>query len=132
MANQQLRRERVGMIEIDLVTLVGGEAFEVAVVRVVRDPLDATAADAVVDRACDRRFSGPGSSGNPDRYGRLHPVMPTALPTPPRSRSPMGHRRRTCCTWRRSLFRPPIRTDRSASRTADRSETPVRTSPRKE
>jgi len=55
--HQQLGLERVGMIEVDVVALLGGQAVEVAVVGVVGDPLDAVAADAVVDRARDRRFS---------------------------------------------------------------------------
>jgi len=57
MPHQQLGLERVGVIEVDALALVGRQSVEVAVVRVVRDPLDAVFADAVVDRARDRRLS---------------------------------------------------------------------------
>jgi hypothetical protein len=44
------------MVEVDVMLLFRAEALEVAVVGVVGDPLDAVFADAVVDRARDRRL----------------------------------------------------------------------------
>jgi len=66
MARKELGLERVGMVEVDAVALLGREAVEVAVVRVVGDPLDAVAADAVVDRARDGGLSRSGSTRDAD------------------------------------------------------------------
>ena len=49
MPDQQLGFQRIGMVEVDLVALCGGEAIEVAVIGIVGDPLDVSAADAIVD-----------------------------------------------------------------------------------
>jgi hypothetical protein len=56
MPDQELGLQRIRMVEVDLVPLFGRQRVEVAVVGVVRDPLDALFADAVVDRAGDRRL----------------------------------------------------------------------------
>src|SRR3954465_10268192 len=72
MPDQQFGFERVGMIEVDLAALLGRVAVEVAVVRVVRDPLDAILADAVVDGARHGRLARTGAAGNSDDDGRLH------------------------------------------------------------
>jgi hypothetical protein len=71
MAHEQLGLERVGMIEVDVVALLDRERVEVAVVRIVRDPLDAVLADMIVDRARDRGLARAGAAGDADDDGRL-------------------------------------------------------------
>src|SRR3954471_14122381 len=107
------------MVEVDLMALFGREAVEVAVVGIVGDPLDAVAADLVVDRLRDRGFSRAGAAGDANDDGCLH-LSVTAPRALPRSRSPRRRRRRTCCTPPGPAFRCDTRTDTSASRTADR------------
>src|SRR3954452_5677972 len=72
MPDQQFRFERVGMIEVDLSALLRRVAIEVAVVRIVRDPLDAVFADAVVDGARDGRFARSGAAGDADDDRSFH------------------------------------------------------------
>src|SRR6266851_4970956 len=75
MPHEQLRLQRVRVIEVDLMPLLGRVAVEVAVVRVVRDPLDPVFPDAVVDGPRHRSLSRSGSAGDADDDGSLHGPM---------------------------------------------------------
>ena len=79
--NEELGLERIGMIEVDLLSLFGRERVEVAIVRIVRDPFDAIFSDAIVDRLRDCRFARAGAAGDADD-DRLQLTPP--LGTPPR------------------------------------------------
>ena len=72
MTHEQLRLQRIGMVEVDLRSLLVGKSVEVAVVGIVRDPLDAIAADAVVDRLRHGRLPRTGPAGDSDDHWRLH------------------------------------------------------------
>ena len=81
MSHEQLGLERIGMIEVDFLSLFGRERVEVAIVRIVRDPFDAIFSDAIVDRLRDCRFARAGAAGDADD-DRLQLTPP--LGTPPR------------------------------------------------
>src|SRR5712692_4904920 len=72
MPGEQFGLQRVGMIEVDLAPLLGRQAFEIAIVGIVRDPLDPIAPHAVVDRLGHRRLSRPRAAGDPDDDRRFH------------------------------------------------------------
>src|SRR3954469_8282882 len=69
MAREQFALERIGMVEVDVMPVFGTQSFEVAVIRIVRDPLDTIASDAVVDGTCNGRFTGAGAPGNSNENG---------------------------------------------------------------
>src|ERR1700737_2631146 len=69
--DEQLALERIRMIEVDLVPLLRVQTLEAAVIRIMRNPLDAMRADPVVDRLGDCRFSRSGPAGDADD-DRLH------------------------------------------------------------
>src|SRR5215213_8482127 len=66
MARQQLGLERIGMIEVDPVPLFSRESVEIAVVRIVRNPVDPIFPDAIVNGAGDGRLARAGTAGNSD------------------------------------------------------------------
>src|SRR4051794_31870872 len=72
MPHQQFGFERIGMIEVDRMPLLGRVAIEVAVVRIMRDPFDPIFADAVVDCTRDGGLARSGAAGDADDDGRLH------------------------------------------------------------
>src|SRR5205807_10591697 len=72
MPNKQLGLQRIRMIEVDLMPLLGRVAVEITVVRVVRNPFDAVFADAIVDRTRNGGLARTRAAGDADDDGRLH------------------------------------------------------------
>src|SRR5882757_4839439 len=72
MSHQQLGLERVRMIEVDQMPLLGRIEVEVAVVRIVRDPLDPIFADAVVDGLGNGGLSRARASSDSNDHRCLH------------------------------------------------------------
>src|SRR5690349_13973852 len=63
------------MIEVDVMPLFGAQAFEVAVVRVVRDPFDLVAPDAIHDGASHGGLARPGAARDADdHWPRRHDI----------------------------------------------------------